>query len=264
MGIGGAALATVIASLLSAGLSFYYLVANKSVYRIRPHHFKPSLSVLRDIYRVGVPAMVMMVTESIVSALFNNVLAGFGSVALAAVGIIFRIADLAWMPIAGAAGGLLPVVGFCLGARLWHRLWRAVRLVSVALVAVTGVCMAVLEVFAPQAIAIFSSDPELIRISVPAMRIFLSTMVLVGPEVVVITAFQGLSKGKEAAVLALVRQLVFFVPALYLLPRIWGITGVWLSLPVSDILAFVVSMALIMREYRSQKRSGVWDIAPVT
>ncbi len=263
MGIGGAALATVIGSLLSAGLSLYYLVAHKSVYRLKAHYLRPNLAVLRDIYRVGVPAMAMMVAESIVSALFNKVLAGFGSVALAAVGIIFRIADLVWMPIAGASQGLLPVVGFCLGAGLRDRLWRAVRLVSVTLVAVLGVSTAALEVFAPQAVAVFSSDPELIRIAVPAMRIFLSTIVLVGPEVAIITAFEGLSKGKEAMVLSLVRQLVFFVPALFLLPRIWGITGVWLSMPVSDILAFVVSVALIMREYRLQKRSGVWDSAPV-
>lgn len=262
MGIGGAALATVIASMCGAGLSFYYLVADKSVYRIKLHHLKPNLPVLRDIYRVGFPAMTMTMTEGVVSALFNNVLAKFGSVALAAVGIIFRIADLAWMPIIGASHGLLPVVGFCLGAHLWHRLWRAVRLASVSLLVIMGVATVLLEIFTPQAIAIFSNDPKLINIGIPAMRIFLSTILLVGPEVVIITTFQGLSKGKEAMILSLVRQLVFFVPALFLLPRIWGITGVWLSMPVSDILAFVVSVIWILREYRLQKRSGEWDIPP--
>jgi putative MATE family efflux protein len=262
MGIGGAALATVIASVFSAGLSFYYLVAHKTVYRIKPHHLKPNLPVLRDIYRVGFPAMIMTITESIVSALFNRVLRGFGSVALAAVGITMRIADLAWMPIFGASQGLLPIVGFCFGARLWERLWRAVRLVSVALVAIMGVATVVLEIFTPQTIGIFSDDPELLAMAVPAMRIFLSTIVLVGPEVVIITAFEGLSKGKEAMILSLVRQLIFFVPALYLLPRIWGITGVWLSLPVSDALAFVVTVLWILREYKMQQRSGMWDAGP--
>jgi len=91
------------------------------------------------------------------------------------------------------------------------------------------------------------------------MRIFISTMILVGPEIMIITTFQGLSKGKEAMILSLIRQFVFFVPALYLLPLVLGITGVWLSMPVSDILAFVVTVLWILREYRLQKRCGEWD-----
>ncbi len=264
MGVGGAALATVIASLLSAGLGFYYIVANKSVYRIKLHHLKPNLPILRDIYRVGFPAMFMQMTESVVFALFNNILAGFGSVALAAVGITMRIADLAFMPIIGASHGLLPIVGFCLGARLWHRLWRAVRLASLGLVVVMGVSTVVLEIFAPQTIGIFSDDPELLAMAVPAMRIFMSTMILIGPEIIIITTFQGLSRGKEAMILSLVRQFVFFVPALLLLPRVLGITGVWLSMPISDALAFVVSVLWLLREYRFQKRTGEWDAVPVT
>jgi len=261
MGIGGAAMATVIASLFGAGLSLYYLMTHKSVYRIKLHHLKPNLPILRDIYRVGFPAMLMQVTESVVFTLFNNVLASFGSVALATIGIAGRIVDLAFMPIIGASHGLLPVVGFCLGARLWHRLWRALRLASVALVIIMGASTVILEILAPQTLAIFSKDPKLMEIGVPAMRIFMATMILVGPEVMIITTFQGLSKGKEAMILALVRQFIFFVPALYLLPPILGITGVWVSMPISDTLAFVATMLWIWREYRVQKRSGEWDIA---
>ena len=259
MGIGGAALATVIASLFSAGLSFYYLVAHKSVYRIKPHHIKPNLPILRDIYRVGFPSMLMQATESVVFALFNNILAGFGSVALAAVGVTMRIADFAFMPIIGASHGLLPIVGFCLGARLWHRLWRAVRLSSVALVVFMGVATVVLEIFAPETIGIFSDDPELLAMAIPAMRIFMSAMILVGPSIIIITTFEGLSKGKTAMVLSLVRQFIFFVPLLYLLRQVLGITGVWLSMPISDALAFVVSVLWLLREYKLQKRTGEWD-----
>lgn len=263
MGIGGAALATVIASLFGAGLSFYYLAANKSVYRIKLHHLKPNLSILRDIYRVGFPSMLMQMTESFVLALLNNVLAGFGSIALAALGIVWRIVDLAFMPIIGVGHGLLTIVGFCLGARLWHRLWRAVRLASVALVVIMGAFIVVLEIFTPQTIAVFSDVPELMEIAVPAMRIFMSMMILLGPATMIITTFQGLSKGKEAMILSLVRQFIFFVPALILLPPIMGINGVWLSMPISDILAFVVSVIWILREYKLQKRTGEWDTAPV-
>jgi len=209
MGVRGAALATVIAQLLGAGLSFYYIVARKSAYQVKLAYLRPSLSILRDIYR------------------------------------------------------LLPIVGFSFGARLWNRLWRAVKLASGGLMLVMGVAVVVLEIFAPELIGIFSDDPELMVIAVPAMRIFLSTLVIVGPSILFITTFQGLSKGKEALVLSLIRQFVFFVPLLFLLPRILGIDGVWLSVPISDTLAFIVSGLWLFREYKLQQRTGAWVDIPV-
>jgi len=263
MGVRGAALATVIAQLLGAGLNFCYIVARKSAYRVKLKHLKPSLPILGDIYRVGFPSIIMQITESVVFALFNYILSAFGSLALAAVGITIRIADLAFMPMFGVSQGLLPIVGFSFGARLWKRLWRAVKLASWGLALLMGVCLVVLEIFAPELIAVFNDDPELMAIAVPAMRIFLSTLVIIGPSILFITTFQGLSKGREAMILSLVRQLVFFVPLLLLLRRVWGLTGVWLSMPISDFLAFLVSGLWLFREYKLQQRTGVWSGMPV-
>ena len=77
-----------------------------------------------------------------------------------------------------------------------------------------------------------------------------------------VTVFQGLSKGSDAMILSLARQLVFFVPLVFLLPRVLGIYGVWLSLPVSDVLAFFVSGLWLFREYKRQRRTGVWSDLP--
>jgi len=263
MGIRGAALATVISQLLSAGLYFYYIVARKSAYQVKLAYLRPSLSILRDIYRVGFPSMTMMITESVVFALFNNVLSAFGSLAIAAVGIGFRILDLAWMPMYGVSQGLLPIVGFNFGARLWKRLWRAVKLASVGLALFSVPALVLLEIFAPQLIGIFSDDPELMAIAVPAMRIIVSALVIVGPSILFITTFQGLSKGKDALILSLARQFIFLVPLLLLLPRIWGINGIWLSLPISDTLAFLVSGLCLFLEYKLKQRKGVWSNIPV-
>jgi putative MATE family efflux protein len=262
MGVGGAALATVIASLLSAGLGFYYVVAHKSVYRLKLHHFRPRLSVVADIYRVGLPSVLMDMTESVVFALFNYVLSRFGSVALAAVGIAMRVSDLAFMPIIGMAQGLLPIVGFSLGARLWGRLWGAVRLASLGLAVMLGIATVVLEIFTPQAIAIFNNDPELLEIAIPCMRIFMSTLILIGPSIMFITTFQGLSKGKTAMVLSLTRQFIFFVPPLFILPRFMDLNGAWLSIPISDGMGAIISGIWLYREYKLQQRSGMWDAGP--
>ncbi len=263
MGVAGAALATAITSGLGAGLSLFYLLSGRSVYRIRPRHLVPAPAIIRDIYRVGLPSMTMEISESITFALFNNVLAGFGSVALAAANIAMRVADLAFMPIIGTGHGLLPIVGFCFGARLWKRLWDAVRLASAGLAVMLGLATVVLVIFTPQAIALFNDDPELLQIAVPGMRIFLSTLALIGPSIMFITAFQGLSKGNTALVLSLARQLLFFVPAMLVLPRFLGLTGAWLSIPISDGCGAIIAAAWLYREYRQQQKSGLWELPPV-
>ncbi|MDD4876252.1 MAG: MATE family efflux transporter, partial [Dehalococcoidales bacterium] len=133
MGVRGAALATVTSQFLGAGLSFYWLVAKKSAYQIKLRNLKFNLPVLRDIYRVGLPSMILEVGESIAFALFNYILSAYGSLAIAAVGITIRITDLIFMPIFGVSHGLLPVVGYSFGAKLWKRLWLAVKLSSIGL-----------------------------------------------------------------------------------------------------------------------------------
>ena len=259
MEVGGAALATTISGGLGAALSLYYLMAHKSVYRLRLHHLKPDLSIIRQIYRVGLPSTVIELTETVTFTMFNRVVAGYGSVALAALGIAVRISDLVFMPIIGVAHGLLPIVGFCFGARLWNRLWAAVRLASFALAALLGLATVILEIFAPQAVAIFNTDPKLLAAAIPGIRIFMSTLILIGPSIMFITTFQGLSKGNTALVLSLTRQLAFFIPALLVLPRYLGLTGAWLSIPISDGCGGIISALWLYREYRLQQRAGVWE-----
>ena len=96
------------------------------------------------------------------------------------------------------------------------------------------------------------------------MRILLSSITILGPVVLFVTTFQGLSKGREALVLSLMRQLVFFVPILFALPRLLGLTGVWLALPLSDFLGFIVAGAWLLREYHIQQSSSLWLEAPMS
>jgi Na+-driven multidrug efflux pump len=120
-----------------------------------------------------------------------------------------------------------------------------------------------LEVFTPQVIRLFNDDPELLALAVPGMRIFCSTFVLIGPTVICITVFQGLSKGIAAMILSLTRQFIFFIPVLLLFNQFWGLTGVWISMPVSDLLGFSCAAIWLWREYRVQKKSQHWATPPI-
>ena len=263
MGVGGAGLATTIGGALTAALMAYHLIGSKSVYRLKPQHFKPELSIIVQIYRVGLPSVVMNFSEAFVSLMMNRIVAGFGPLALAALGIAGRIADLAFIPIVGVAHALLPIVGFCLGARLWRRLWAAVKQSSLITAALLGTASLLLAIFAPQIIALFNNSPELLAIAVPGMRIFISAFVLVGPAIMFVITFQGLSKGWTGTFLSLFRQLLVLLPALFILSRFLGLTGVWLSMPISDAMGAIVAGLWLYREYRLQKTSGLWTRAPI-
>jgi putative MATE family efflux protein len=256
LGVAGAALAALTANLIGAVLPLVYIAAGKTAYRIRLRHCIPKWSVIVDIYQVGLPSMLMTSTEGVVFALFNHVISGFGSLALAAIGIATRISDLAFMPILGTANGLLPIVGFSLGAKLWPRLWGAVKNTALWLVLFMALATLFLEIFTAQVVGIFNNNPELLAIAVPGMRIFCSTFIFIGPTIIFITTFQGLSKGKDAMFLSLARQFIFFVPGLYLLSAYIGLTGVWVAMPVSDFLGFVIASFWLWREYRTQKAAN--------
>jgi putative MATE family efflux protein len=258
MGIRGAALATVIAQSVGAAIGIYYLFANRTSYRIRIGHIWPDLPILKDIYRVGAPASILEITESFSFILFNRVVSAYGSVAIAAVGLILRISDLAFMPIIGVSNGLLPIIGFNFGAKNYQRLWKAAKIASVSIALLLAAATVILEIFTPGIVGIFSKDPELLETTVPAMRILLSTMVFIGPTIMFITVFQGLSRGTMALVLSLARQFLMFVPLLYLMSYFFGLYGIWWALPISDILSFALTYAFIFLEYRKQKKSHDW------
>ena len=255
MGVRGAAWATFIAQSCGALLGMYFFFAHKTTFRIKASHLRPVISILKDIYHVGAPTSILQITESLAFMLFNIVVSSFGSVAIAAVGIVIRISDFAYMPIMGVSNGLLPIVGFCFGACNFQRLWQAVKLASIWIMVLLAAITVLFEIFTPQLIGIFSQDPEFLSVAIPAMRIMLSTMVLIGPHIMIVTAFQGLSRGRTALLLSLIRQFIIFVPLLFLFRYLFGLTGVWLSGPAADIMGFIVSLAFVYREYRLEHGS---------
>ncbi len=258
MGVKGAALATLIAQGVGGGLGFIYIVSRKSAYKIRLSHIVPDIAIIKDIYRVGLPSMLVEISESICFILLNNVLSQFGSMAIAGVGIIIRVVDFAFMPIIGVAHGLLPIVGYNFGARIWNRLWGSLKLAVTWLVVLMGAATIVMEIFAPQLIGIFSKEEEMLEMAVPAMRILIAGMFLIGPTILFIVTFQGMGKGKAVFLLSTARQFLFFIPFLYILSNLMGLTGVWIAMPISDVCGFLVTGSWLLREYKKQRRTGEW------
>ncbi len=262
MGVGGAALATVIAQAIGGGLAFFYIVARKSSYKIKLSYIKPDIPIIKDIYRVGLPSMLTEVLESVCFILLNNILAGFGSMAIAAIGIIIRVVDFAFMPIIGVAEALLPIIGYNYGARIWKRMWGALRLAALWLALLIGVATVVMEILTPQLIGIFTQEEEMLALAIPAMRIVIAVLPLVAVTILFIVTFQGMGKGRDVLILSLARLLIFFLPLIYILPYFMGVSGVWVAMPVSDVCGFLLSGFWLMREYKRLRKTGEWVDMP--
>jgi putative MATE family efflux protein len=259
MGVAGAAWATFISQACAMSLGLYFLFARKTAYHIRFSHILPNWQIIKDIYRVGAPTAVFQLVESIIFLLLNTIISVFGSVALAALGLIMRVSDLAYMPIMGVSHGLLPIIGYCFGAGNYKRLWDALKKATLYITVLLAAITVLIEILAPQLIGIFTQEPELLDISVTAMRIAMISMVLIGFNVLATTTLQGLSKGMMALFLSLTRQFIVFLPLLYLCRYLWGLTGVWISWPIADAFSTVVSFGFIWWEYRKY-HSGSNDV----
>jgi putative MATE family efflux protein len=257
MGVAGAAWATFIAQGCSTALGLYYLATHKTAYRFKAFDARPDWKIIKDIYRVGAPSAIMQVAETVIFILLNNLVAAFGSVAIAALGLILRVSDLAFLPTQGVAHGLLPVVGYCFGAGNYKRLWQAFKLASFGLFGFLLLTTIMLEIFTPQLISIFIQDQTVIDAAVPALRISFISLPILGPTLLATTVFQGLSRGGTALFLSLIKQFVVFIPLLYLCRYLWGLTGIWISWPIADTLNLAVAFIFIFREYAIHKRKSL-------
>ncbi|MGA2527180.1 MAG: MATE family efflux transporter [Smithellaceae bacterium] len=237
LGIKGAALAAVIAQFIAFMFSLYFMQLKSSKYELRREYLFPNISIIHSIYSTGLPSIVANLIISLVLVIYNHVLADFGSRAIAALGICFRVNSLVTMILYGIGFGLMPIVAYSEGARLYQRLQQSVSVALKASLLIAAFSSIILEIFAEFIISLFSNDPALTEIAVPALRIYVSILVFVAPILVYINMFIGLGKGTLAMFLLFFRDTVLLIPLLIVLSSRIGLLGAWLALPISNIIS---------------------------
>ena len=252
-GLAGAAMATITAQIVSNIYLLRYFLKNKGILKLRFKDISPGLRLYRDILNTGLPTFYRQVLTSIAMGLFNNAAAFYGDPAVAAIGIVMRVVSLMMMAIFGIGQGLQPLAGFNFGARQYDRVLQATKKALKWSTVFAAVMASLFFIFARTIVTSFSHDPEVIRIGVLGFRFFSSTMVVIGSQVVFSTLFQALGKGRQAGILAVARQGIFFIPMILVLPRFFGLSGVLFSQPLADLCAFAVTVVLAVREMRHLK-----------
>ena len=251
MGIQGAAIATVIAQTSSALWLGWYYIRGKSEVPFLFKNMRPNYKILYEVTAIGLSAFLRQGAASISLVVINRQLAFWGGdAAIAAMGILLRITQFAVMPVFGLVQGLLPIVGYNYGARLFCRVTTAMKLsiaISSAICTLTGSLL----FFAPQLlIPLFTNNREVLPLGISASRYMAIGFPLIGFQVMASGLYQAIGKTVPALFLSLLRQVLILIPLVLFLPYFYGLLGIWTAFPISDILAAIITLVLYRKDIK--------------
>lgn len=252
LGVSGAAWATIIAQGLSFGLGIYYYQSGKSVLKLRLANLKPNFSIIRMIVAIGVSPFFIQIAGSLVAALFNNNLKVYGGdTAQGAYVIINSIAILFYMPIFGMNQGLQPIIGYNYGAQNYERVKKAVKVGIIASSVVVVVGFLFIQFFPDLLVAPMTGGDETLHVlTAQGLKKVELMMFLVGYQIIASNFFSSIGKARLSFFLSLSRQIFFLVPILIILPKFIGLDGIWYSMPISDLLATILTFFFLNHQFK--------------
>ncbi len=251
MGTRGAAIATVIAQAVNTIWVLSYFFGGKSVLKIRYKNLKLDAKVVKGIFAIGMSPFSMQLAASIVTIISNRNLVRYGGdLALGVMGVIMSIAMLVLMPIFGINQGCQPIIGYNYGAQKYDRVKHALKLAILSATVITTTGFIIIQLFPRQLISIFNNDPELIAIGVHGIRIYLFMLPIIAFQIISSNYFQAIGKAKISIFLSLSRQVIILIPLLLILPKFFGLNGVWISGPSSDAISSILTAIFIFIEIR--------------
>ena len=256
LGIKGAAYATVLAQSLALIWQLYTFSRPKELLHFKRGTFRLQSSIIRNIIAIGLSPFSMNVCACIVVILINNSMVHYGSdLAVGAYGIANKVAFIFVMINMGVNQGMQPIAGYNYGAMRYDRLMKVVKYSIIAATAIMTIGFIIAMTIPGTCARMFTTDPTLIDLSAKGIRYIMVAFPVVGYQMVVSNFFQSIGKAKISIVLSLSRQLLILLPLLLVLPTMFGINGVWVSMPVSDTLsAFMAAWIMIvyMRKFKKQ------------
>lgn len=253
-GIAGASVATVIAMAVSAVFVLAHFFRRNVTLRFKRGIFRLNWRIFIGIISIGAAPAIVNAASCIVNALANHSLLSYGGDRdIGAAGIMVTYTSLLVTIVLGLCQGLQPIIGYNYGAGNMNRLRRAFYLAVVAASVVT--CVGGLYgFFWPSTIArVFTTDADLISATDRALGICLAVFPVVGFQIVSTCFFQSIGNATESIIVGLLRQVIFLIPLLIYLPRLFNVEGVWMAFPISDAVATVVTLVLLARQFRDFK-----------
>ena len=258
MGVTGAALATVVGQIFGMLIGLWGVFKHQKVLKLNMRKFKWRLQTVKDIYRVGLPGIVMQSITSVMTAGMNGILIGFSQTAVNVLAVYFKLQTFVFMPVFGLNQGALPVMGYNYGARNKKRLFGAYRIALGTAVAIMLLGFVLFQLFPEPMLMMFvdrtdaAAMQEMLDTGVPALKTISLSFVGAAFGIINSTVFQATARGLNSLIVSVCRQLVIILPAAWLLGRFVGLNAIWYSFPIAEIVSFLISYLLLWREYQSE------------
>lgn len=252
MGVTGAAIATVLGQILSMFLAIAVIVLREHAVTVSLRRFRPEAAVFRDIFAVGLPAIIMQAIGSVMIMGLNSILIALSSTAVAVLGVYFKLQSFVMMPVFGLGQGALPIMGYNYGARNRSRLMKTLKMEGIfaTIIMVIGT---LLFFFIPETLlGLFSASPDMLTIGIPALKIIGLCFPFSAWGISISNFFQAVGSGVNSLVISLMRQLICILPLAWIFSRTLGLQAVWFAFPLAEMVSMATSLLLLYRVYRNQ------------
>ena len=257
-GIRGAAIATVIAQIVSLIWQFKILTDKNELLHLRRGIYQLQSKIVKNMIAIGLSPFCMNVASCFIVIFINQGLKEYdGDLAIGAYGIVNRLMFICVMIVMGITQGMQPIAGYNYGAQQYHRVNEVLKLAIWGATAVTTFTFLVGELIPELTVSIFTTDEGLISRAAEGFRIAVLVFPIVGFQMVTSNFFQSIGMANKAIFLSLTRQLLFLLPCLIILPTFMGATGIWWSMPASDLAASIVAAILLYKQFQTFKKSDI-------
>ena len=263
MGILGAAAATVVGQIIAAIVACVLNVKKNKEINIRLKGFRPDGAMIAQIYRIGVPSIIMQSIGSLMVYIMNKVLIGFSSTAVAVFGVYFKLQSFIFMPIFGLNNGLIPIVAYNYGAGKRDRMMKTWRFAWVLATVIMLFGVIAFEVFPTPLLKIFDASDEMLAIGRVALRVIGVHFPVAAYCIVTGSMFQALGTSVYSMITSIMRQIVVLIPAALLLAQLGNVDYVWWSFPIAEIMSAVATTFFFNRIYKNIiSRIGIEEEVP--
>lgn len=257
--ITGAAIATVIGNVMAASYYIVYFLRGGSSLSIRIKDFSVKDNICRSVLAIGIPASLASVLMSVSQMIMNGLMAGYGDMAIAGIGVAMKVTMITGMIAMGIGQGIQPLLGYCVGARTWER-YRKIMRFSMWFAFLLGLTMTVFcYLFTDQIVSAFLTEERAFDYAVQFARILLSTSTLFGVFYVLTNALQAMGAAVSSLIINLSRQGIIYIPALFILKAALGVNGLVWAQPVADILSIGLAVGLYAISFRKTSQVTMAD-----
>lgn len=253
MRVKGAALATILAQIISAIWVLVFLFGKKSIIKIRKKYLVPNIKIIGSIIALGISPFIMQATESLVLITLNNKLFMYGSdLAVGAMTIMSSVMQIVILPLMGLSQGAQPIISYNYGSKNSERVKKTFKLLLISCLAYTGVMWALLMLFPQVFVNIFNNKPELVEITSWSIRIYFAGIFMFGAQIACQQTFLALGQAKISLMLALLRKIILLIPFIFILPTFFNnkLMGVLMAEPFADVIAALITIISFIIFYK--------------